>query len=329
MIDWDDKWTLQERIRLLRRGKISWFTPEQRIPAVIFKRGDVVDYKINVWAIGLVMFNLLTLGHPDDSEGWVPEMTDLDLADFGKPVRVGRVLSWGSLLIRDPRRPLDAGVAEFISSYDGSLRNLIARCMCDDARHRPTLDSLTRMIERGIERADARVRDYVLAGELRQELSPAKPPLFEIDRLLAKFYSDYFYEPHVSEDPYAQYWVDGTPPGAIRIPTAPGRSAPINDLNPMQGVRPGGAPPRNDPGRTQGIRPGGAPPRNDPNRMQGVRQGGAPLRNDPNRMQGIRQGGAPLRNDPNRMQGIRRRGVPDDEFNIWQFPPDEPRFSMQ
>ncbi|XXH02541.1 D-xylose reductase [Hypoxylon texense] len=228
MIDWDDKWTLEDRKRLIRRGKANWLTPEQRAPGTIFARGDVVDSRFNVWSIGTLMLNLLTLGHPESEKlEWLPEVRTLDLADFGQPIRMMNVLTWGSVLIRNAQTPHDF-LGDFIDSYDIELRNLIARCMCDDAHNRPTLEALTRLIQRQIERVDARLLDYVLLDDGTDEVDPEKPPYFESDRLLAKFYSDYFYEPLVTDDPYADYWSDGTPPGAMVVPSPP----PPRGLNP-------------------------------------------------------------------------------------------------
>ncbi|KAI0169156.1 hypothetical protein GGR52DRAFT_510048 [Hypoxylon sp. FL1284] len=216
MVSWNDEWTPEDKTRMLRRGKQTWLTPEQREPARIIESGESVDYKMNVWGIGLIMLNILSLGHPDGSDGWVwvPEMRKLNFADPRQPPDEREVLTWGSLLVgdlADGAKLAGGSHRELLAAYDESLRAAIARCMCDSAADRPSLATLLDIIWTGILRFE--VNSFRTDFDPAQELADMVPPPVETDRLLDKFYADYFLEPRNAGDPYADYWARPAPDG--------------------------------------------------------------------------------------------------------------------
>ncbi|KAI1774813.1 kinase-like domain-containing protein [Hypoxylon cercidicola] len=211
MLDWDKykNYSIEQKRRILRRGKRSWFTPEQRNPRGIIEQGDTVSYKLNIWAIGVVMLNLMTLGHPDGAENsWLPEDRQVDVANLMEPADVRRIPTWGSFVLKDEAQPGNGGVSDFILAYDERLRNLIARCMCHRSTLRPSIRDLAGLIRLGMRHVDSKAE---INPDTGGRIDPGAPPTVESDRLLSKFHRDYFLEPRINEDPYALYWAHGSP----------------------------------------------------------------------------------------------------------------------
>ncbi|KAI0149974.1 kinase-like protein [Hypoxylon sp. NC0597] len=200
---WDDSDPVDEKAWLLRRGKPRWHTPEQRNPLEYLDY--YIGYPINVWAIGCIMFNLLTLRHPKATTEWVPYDREFKRDIYDPPV-VPK-LTWGWMLLDAADVPLEP----FIQSYDIDLRLLIAQCMADDPEDRPDLSYLEYQIQWGINnvennltprraaRADQDNADYGL--EIWDVVQANEP-----DEIIRKFYDDHLRDPPDVQDPYENLW---------------------------------------------------------------------------------------------------------------------------
>ncbi|KAI0837172.1 kinase-like protein [Hypoxylon sp. FL0890] len=199
---WNDELDEEGKIKLIQRGKWDWSAPEQRQPQKWIRQ--YIGHPINVWAIGVTMFNLLTLRHPVDGT-WGPLYRQFK-QDIRDPPVVP-VSTWGWQLVEDDSAPLEA----FIQSYDYALRQLIARCMCDDPRNRPDLEELLWRIEYGIYNSD---RNFTPRRSQRADFDNYAARLgpldavqgIEPDSTIARFYKDHLHDPPIKPDPYASLW---------------------------------------------------------------------------------------------------------------------------
>ncbi|KAI1762114.1 hypothetical protein GGR53DRAFT_502664 [Hypoxylon sp. FL1150] len=196
------------------------------------------------------MLNLITLGHPDPGDAggtWSPLPRRIDMAQVGAAADVRSISTWGWILLEDPGTKLDAGIGEFIARQDPALRNLVARCMADNPVHRPNLWQLAAIIDAGMRAADERGQNPINEG---RRINTLNTPRYEPDRVVDKFYDDYFRVPRIAPDPYAAFWEGGTPapaPGGAAARAAPveGGPAPVGPVSavPAAGdpAAPGGA----------------------------------------------------------------------------------------
>ncbi|KAI1103618.1 kinase-like domain-containing protein [Jackrogersella minutella] len=148
MTDWDSMNMPYAKMYAIRKGKTNYYAPEQRDRTRAANDEYVIGHPLNVWAIGLTMFNLLTLRHPNASN-WKPSNCTLPTKNSSET----KILTWGWQIIPDENGTTDD---EYIDAYDLRLRQLIALCMADHTAHRPDLATLLTTIEAGIQAADAR-----------------------------------------------------------------------------------------------------------------------------------------------------------------------------
>ncbi|KAI0882246.1 kinase-like domain-containing protein [Annulohypoxylon maeteangense] len=207
MIRWDDRLSHSIKRKRIRRGKPSWYAPEQKYPDRATSWEHHVGQELNVWAIGLIMFNLMTLRHP--SEPWAPYerlMLGRDSIGFVP------VLTWGSFLMEPPPGVQIQGSPPFdelVAGYDFNLRQLIARCMADATGDRPTISELSTDVLRGIVESDNRKyfwANYEQYAPGNPGYNPLIPPQVESDELVAKWYNDYFVEPPPNPDRNEGNW---------------------------------------------------------------------------------------------------------------------------
>ncbi|KAI1413239.1 kinase-like protein [Hypoxylon sp. FL1857] len=203
MLIWNNDATEEQRRWAIRRGKVGWFAPEQRYPD--HGIDQYIGYPLNVWAIGLIMFNLLTLRHPRE-EWWEPQSRYFKRSP--DQAAGESIDTWGWILLENAfGSPLDP----FIQAYDLDLRMLIARCLAHQPSDRPALDELLATIQLGIQNSD---RNSLQRGgaAAAQNDDPDDLSVFDIvqpeedNEILEKFYYDYLLEPAVRDDPYAPYW---------------------------------------------------------------------------------------------------------------------------
>ncbi|KAI2472623.1 kinase-like protein [Annulohypoxylon bovei var. microspora] len=193
------------KLRSLQKGKKAWYAPEQKYPWRCLEWYYHIGHELNVWAIGLTMFNLLTLKHPTPICDWVAKQRRITIPPFHQPKELW---TWAWFLLpAEGEPPID----KFYEAYDWDLRVLIARCMADDTAERPNLSELYYALELGIIMADRRVaRDPIAFSYAPGGLTydPMTPPPSDGDDILRKFYIDYFRDPPIKVDPYARMWSD-------------------------------------------------------------------------------------------------------------------------
>ncbi|KAI1136063.1 kinase-like protein [Hypoxylon sp. FL0543] len=203
MVTWNDDLDEKGKKKLIQRGKRRWLAPEQRDPDRSIRQ--YIGHPINVWAIGLIMFNLLTLRHPIEG-AWGSKVRQIRKSP--EELLTVPIDTWGWPLLEDPSgNPLEP----FIQSYDWSLRELIAHCLVDEPSRRPYLSDLLRQIEYGIYNAEHNVapRRSARADADNAACGMGKwdaPQAVETDDYFNKFYYDHLHQPPVPPDPYEDLW---------------------------------------------------------------------------------------------------------------------------
>ncbi|KAI1389299.1 kinase-like domain-containing protein [Hypoxylon trugodes] len=197
---WDDSWSDITKELKIKNGNPTWLAPEQLDPTRA--RVDPIGPALNIYGIGITMFNLITLRTP--SRGWLPRyrVTEQPPATFS---------TWGwPLLPSTEYRP-----SELIELVDHQLRILVALCMADSPNQRPDLGALLETTIIRIEQLDRQ------EGEASPD--PERfPALNESDDLLTRFYVDYFTDPPFPSDPYEAYWEGGDAAWNQVVGPAPG-----------------------------------------------------------------------------------------------------------
>ncbi|KAI1378571.1 kinase-like domain-containing protein [Hypoxylon crocopeplum] len=211
---WKDGWPAEYKERCIQKGKYGFFAPEQRYPFRAALPGFRIGHELNIWAVGQVMFNLLTSCQPY-SESWVPRNRMLKMRDG----TLKMVMTWGWWFIEDP----EFTMFPIYTMNTLDLRHLVARCMADMPEDRPSIEELLFLIDKGIVESDERV----LAAEMTiarnggvvppgSGIPTGRDTVFypqEIEReeILTKFYNDLFRSPPVRPDPYYHLWNVITP----------------------------------------------------------------------------------------------------------------------
>ncbi|KAI2614890.1 kinase-like domain-containing protein [Hypoxylon sp. NC1633] len=167
------------------RGKFTHSAPEQRDPRIAIAQSDYLGHPLNVWGVGVLMFNFMTLCHPDN-DSW----TFLNMPLQDQNGEVTRIDTWGWCLLAN-----EAGLPTPFEDYDPLLCHLVARCMAHLPSQRPDLGQLLAVIEDAIRQTDSGTDSPNLARSQT-----------EGDDLLVKFYTDYFRSPPERRDPYAAFW---------------------------------------------------------------------------------------------------------------------------
>ncbi|KAI1465424.1 kinase-like domain-containing protein [Daldinia caldariorum] len=122
-----------QKAQLVRKGKRNFFAPEQRDLVRSSIDPEAIGMPINVWAVGLVMLNLLTLAQPEN-HSWNARVRTYPAPTHRDPNYRLRFVTWGWFLIDDEEHH----PSPFISAFDPELRLLIARCLetyDSDAKH--------------------------------------------------------------------------------------------------------------------------------------------------------------------------------------------------
>ncbi|KAI1209203.1 kinase-like domain-containing protein [Annulohypoxylon truncatum] len=206
---WRNRWNDHIKTSRIERGKPTWYAPEQRNPMRATDPHYHIGWELNVWAIGLTMFNLLTLSHPVPNEDWFPQPRVVQ-SPRGDIV----VETYGWFLIQPP--PPNPAMAPdptiYMERYDFTLRSLIARCMADDTNDRPDFHEIWTACMLGIAETDTRKNfnqeNAALLSVGGDHYDPMIVPEVESDEIVHKFYQDYFVNPPARADPYAGRWSD-------------------------------------------------------------------------------------------------------------------------
>ncbi|OTA64275.1 kinase-like protein [Hypoxylon sp. EC38] len=200
---WNEGLPDDTNAHLLVRGKLRWMAPEQRNVQKYLH--SYIGYPLNVWSIGLIMFDLLTLHHPKDTASWKPQ--NREFKRYSSDPAVPPMLTWGWMLLTSSETPLEP----FVQSYDIDLRLLIARCMAENPLDRPDLDQLLGEIQRGSGNAE---RNEPNRRDPRADSDNAAKGLtawdvvqaVETDEVIQKFYNDHLRDAPNNADPYATLW---------------------------------------------------------------------------------------------------------------------------
>ncbi|KAI2464868.1 hypothetical protein F4781DRAFT_50856 [Annulohypoxylon bovei var. microspora] len=149
------------------------------------------------------MYNALTLYFTDD-EDWQPQVCQVMM-----PNGQSRAVStWAPFLVGNQ-------VYDDFRAYSVELRSLVARCMADNRRDRPSLDELLNVIQRNIRRGDLDAEEAKNRWEEEKAADPDKqkppvdikrPPRVEDDALLLRFFREYIRDPPRRDDPYEDLW---------------------------------------------------------------------------------------------------------------------------
>ncbi|KAI0103418.1 kinase-like domain-containing protein [Daldinia grandis] len=163
-IQWFDGMPVPQRERYLQRGKREFYAPEQKDHYNSARDPFAIGPPINVWAIGLIMLNLLTLAHPRVSL-WEARVRTYLAPRQGNPDYQQEFVTWGWFLIdHEEHHP-----SPFIMGFDLELRMLIARCLETYGPRRPTPGQLLAVIEENIARADAKAQRLADARIAQEE----------------------------------------------------------------------------------------------------------------------------------------------------------------
>ncbi|KAI0534707.1 kinase-like domain-containing protein [Xylaria digitata] len=218
MVQWDDSWSYAKKSNSLW-GKKSYKAPEQFYPD-----GDM-DVHTNVYQIGNVMQDLITLTHvPFDARLVLPRQL------MGTDVSFMTV---GCRLLEDEIYQIQKDW----KNVDMALRELVAGCMGEAPRMRPSLRQLEELCIFRMEELDRQAKyDSSIAqeglGPTSNTSVPGASPAndsyrkrypqgqTEPDSLLERFYKEYFIEPWEQGDKYSSYWADPT-----RMPSSSGKGS--------------------------------------------------------------------------------------------------------
>ncbi|OTB06167.1 hypothetical protein M426DRAFT_9982 [Hypoxylon sp. CI-4A] len=190
---WDNGWTLDEKISACNVGRPGFQAPEQRHRLRINEEGAFGPHT-NIWGAGYLMYIALTLYFTED-EDWAPTTCNITMPDGTSQ----DLVTWAPFLVGEP-------VYDEFKAYSTELRTLIARCMADKQEDRPSLDELVDTIRAQIVKGDTEAS--ALPHKARTVDDLKRPPPVESDELLHRFAQEYFREPPVREDPYREYWDD-------------------------------------------------------------------------------------------------------------------------
>ncbi|KAH9906295.1 kinase-like domain-containing protein [Xylariomycetidae sp. FL2044] len=214
--EWDDNDTTTYKEAKLLSGKRSFRTPEQQDNDDTAREPGRVSSALNIFAVGMVMYCLLTVHLPYDylekSETWPLETPD------------------GSRYI-ETCAPAIVKTPSFWDFIDRRLRHLIARCMAKDPKLRPSLKELVDSIKERIEEANKMEQTLIDAEEAEERETGKKPepvvintsqppthPAPERLALLRRFYAEYINNvaADTAPDPYKDFW---SQPSSASAPT--------------------------------------------------------------------------------------------------------------
>ncbi|KAI1448573.1 kinase-like domain-containing protein [Annulohypoxylon stygium] len=202
MLRWGEGWSNRAKLQRIGRGKRYWLAPEQIDTNMVTDPKYHIGWELNVWAIGVIMFNLMTLQHPESRRGWETQRRFVRL-----PGRELIINTYGWWL-------LPPATNHALAGYDVRLRQLICRCMAHETYDRPSLSEIWEAIDAGLAYSSERemenpqwVSDHTVGGP---SYDPMKQPPLDTHELTAKFFQDYFADPPPKPDPYEGKWSDNT-----------------------------------------------------------------------------------------------------------------------
>ncbi|KAI2623136.1 kinase-like domain-containing protein [Hypoxylon sp. NC1633] len=204
--EWDEEWTDEEKWAVVSAGKPGYQAPEQRDRQRPLQPGAIGPHT-NIWGIGFLMFNALTFYFTDDDE-WQPRRCNIRMPDG----TAKNLNTWAPFLV-------GSQVYDEFKIHSIELRTLIARCMADNHRDRPSLDELLAIIQQNIANVDAAGWNAQQRWQQEKAVDPTKqkppidvkrPPAAEDDDLLRRFFREYLRDPPVRDDPYRDYWNEQT-----------------------------------------------------------------------------------------------------------------------
>ncbi|KAI8961974.1 kinase-like domain-containing protein [Daldinia sp. FL1419] len=179
-LQWPKNSSPGEREMMSRRGKPSFYAPEQKNADVAADDPDAMGIAINVWAIGLIMLNLLTLAHPKLSH-WEPRVRSYSAPYQGDPNYKQKFVTWGWFLLDDEEHH----ISPFLRSFDYELRLLIARCLETYGPRRPTAQQLLDVILANINQSDAK-HERLAARRIPQEEKEYRDSLIREEEMEAE-----------------------------------------------------------------------------------------------------------------------------------------------
>ncbi|KAL7625804.1 hypothetical protein AAE478_005027 [Parahypoxylon ruwenzoriense] len=205
--EWDPQWNDEQKIGAVTNiGRADYLAPEQRDQERPLE-DDAFGPHTNIWGMGLLMYNALTLYQVTDDDGdWAPQTCPIRMPDGTE----NNLVTWAPNLVG-----YDELVYDQFKVYSEELRTLIARCMADDQENRPSLDELLETIQRNILAGDAAAVEARRRWEEEKEENPDKqkdpvdvkrPPAIEDDDLLGRFFQEYLRDPPARNDPYEEQW---------------------------------------------------------------------------------------------------------------------------
>ncbi|KAI0151688.1 kinase-like domain-containing protein [Xylariaceae sp. FL1272] len=229
MREWDDDWTDAQKARRATWGKRTFKAPEQ-MEAYRIQAPGAFGPHTNIWGIGIVMWTLIY--RDEDFDNTPTGFRTVNLRDGGQ------VVTHGYELLRNPD--------DEIERVDYSLREIVARCLANDDRQRPTLNELWARAYANIEIGDLDADEAEENSRNAQaqptapqpsttanpqpQAAPApprpsptehseRPPVgtHESNELLQRFLRNYIIEPWPHSDSWGPYWdksqvSDTTPP---------------------------------------------------------------------------------------------------------------------
>ncbi|KAI1392675.1 uncharacterized protein F4822DRAFT_137551 [Hypoxylon trugodes] len=154
-VPFDENFSEGVRANLAYRGKENYFAPEQFYPERMILAREHIGHELNLWGIGLIMFNLMSLSHPSPNpKDWQPALRYVSMRGMKNyPLR-----TWGGNLL--PAKGHGNTVVPYLEPYDYDMRLLIAQCLADSTRDRPDLRVLLEACEEGIRLADGRATEF-------------------------------------------------------------------------------------------------------------------------------------------------------------------------
>ncbi|KAI5859501.1 hypothetical protein GGS23DRAFT_616193 [Durotheca rogersii] len=207
MTEFDLDWTDEEKIAAVTDiGRPNYVAPEQRDRERPL-RENAFGPHTNIWGVGLLMYNALTLYQVVADDGdWAPRACPITMPDGSAK----NLVTWAPFLVGREELVYD----EF-KAYGDDLRTLIARCMADEPEDRPGLQELLDTTTKNIAAGD-RIAAAAQEGWERQKegypgrregpVDVSRPPEVEDDDLVRRFFREYLNDPPARGDPYRDYW---------------------------------------------------------------------------------------------------------------------------
>ncbi|KAI0006476.1 kinase-like domain-containing protein [Xylariaceae sp. FL0662B] len=207
MSEWKECWNDFTKQQNYIRGKRPYYAPEQLDDASALAPGAIGTHT-NVWGIGLVMADLMLLAHP---MGLLSQKRAVTMPD-GSSYELD---TWGPYLVETEQKMAESAENPDLGRIDYSLRVLVARCLADSPKDRPSLEELLTLIQQGVEAGDriaernsSQDRNYPYYWRTNPDWYRRRPKADEEDDVLLRRFSDHYFLniPPYKPDIYAGYW---------------------------------------------------------------------------------------------------------------------------